>query len=114
MEGRALKSFVNPAYNLKFPYKIFVKEQEIKNEDSNSVEKIANASKEILTGTEAKDFYETVICENPVIDNAITDDNDSNINIDYDVVSKYCLHKKYTLWDSFADVCATRSVIIGS
>ena len=81
MEGRALKSFVNPAYNLKFPYKIFVKEQEIKNEDSNSVEKIANASKEILTGTEAKDFYESVICENPVIDNAITDDNDSNIRL---------------------------------
>ena len=81
MEGRALQSFVNPAYNLKFPYKIFVKEKEIKIEDSKSVKKIANTSKGILTGTETKDFYESVICENSTIDTTNTDGNDSNIRL---------------------------------
>ena len=81
MEDRALKPFVNPAYNLKFPYKIFVKEQEIKNDDSNSVKKIATTSKGILTGTETKDFYESVTCENSTLDNTNTDFNDSNIRL---------------------------------
>ena len=81
MDSRALQSFVNPAYNLKFPYKIFVKEKEIKNEDSNSVKKIANTSKGILTGTETKDFYESVICENSIIDNTNTLQNLKNVDL---------------------------------
>ena len=66
MEPRDISGFINKAHILSFPYKIFVKEQEPENAESNLSKPVASSVFEPknLNGEDTKHFYESVIQEN--------------------------------------------------
>ena len=70
MEGRNISRFVNPAHTLKFPYKIFVKEQELSSRNSDCAQKcLSSTSNKTLSGEDTKCFYESVV--NPSESNSV-------------------------------------------
>ena len=66
MEPRDISGFINKAHILSFPYKVFVKEQEPENAESNLSKPVASSVFEPknLNGEDTKHFYESVIQEN--------------------------------------------------
>lgn len=62
MEGRNISGFVNPAHTLKFPYKIFIKGQELNNDNSGCAQKcLSSTPNKTLSGEDTKTFYECLI-----------------------------------------------------
>ena len=72
MEGGNIPRFVNPAHKLKFPYKIFVKGQEINSDNFDSTKKyISSTSNKTLSGEDTKTFYECLFNEDITESNSI-------------------------------------------
>ena len=61
MSDNNLSAFVNPSHRLKYPFKTFVKSQNLDNALDSSVKSSIISSNDASTGDEVKLFYETVI-----------------------------------------------------